>query len=149
MYQYFVVTASGWGWMELGIKPLHLLITFMLIIPPQQSEDELEICIGIMRNWHDVPCCVTPSVTSIPSHSFKARGFKFGMHKPHINVSTLFIKWWNTCENKIQLIFDPEETTLKSIWTLIFRVKIFGPGSGRVSHLCLGLSQIFQFFPFG
>jgi len=32
---------------------------------------------------------VVPSVTSISSHIFKARGLKFGMHNCHINGSKL------------------------------------------------------------
>jgi len=50
----------------------------------REVREELEICTGIVGKWPDVPC---PSVTSISSRSFKARGLKFGMYNPHSNSS--------------------------------------------------------------
>jgi len=52
-----------------------------------EEREELEICIGITGKWCDVRC---PFVTSISSHSFKARRLKFGKNNTHMLLLGLF-----------------------------------------------------------
>jgi len=59
-------------------------LLFLRLSLLSEAREELEFCIGIAGKWCDIMC---PSVTSISSHSFKARGLKFGRNNPHIHGS--------------------------------------------------------------